>query len=138
MDISYEYEKSSYEIIVNDKAESMEPYATAQQDITVYYKGKIPPTFIVVKVQLQESDYEFVLPVLFFTFKEGLHRLDLNEVKTITIFPEKQFTNPKFLHSVMPLTYVNQHEEVQYRRGQKSYIAECTLTSKKTIQGLRI
>lgn len=42
------------------------------------------------------------------------------------------------MHSILPLRYVNEHEEVEYRRGQKSYIAECTLKSKMTLQGLKI
>lgn len=138
VEISYEYDRRSYSISVTYKAEFLKPLSTVQEDISVYYKGREPPTFIIAKVQLEDAVYEFVLPALFFSFKEGMTHLDHNEVKTIVIFPEKQFSSPRFMHTVMPLIHVNEHEEAEYRRGQKPYIAECTLKSKTTLQGVRL
>ena len=79
-----------------------------------------------------------MLPVLFITFTEGLTKSADYKIRMLTIIPNRQFSSPHFLYSLMPITYINDEEEVEYLKGEKPYKTEITVVSKKGRSALRM
>jgi|JI6StandDraft_1071083.scaffolds.fasta_scaffold05434_2 hypothetical protein len=139
-DIAYEYDQSMYQLKTNERLRSLKAGKQGREEITINLKddSRRSFSFIVCHITLDSTSYDILLPVLFFNFVEGLTKVVDHYSKSLTIIPNKQFSAPHFMYTLMPVTYINDEEEVEYLKGEKPYKTEITVVSKKGRSPLRM
>lgn len=109
INIEYEFDQSMYQLRVGEKLVTLHAGKQGREELTVSLRddSRRPLSFIICHFTIGATVYDILLPVLFFSFAEGLTKTADYTHKTLTIIPNKQFASPHFMYTLMPLTYIN-------------------------------